>query len=527
MQHVTSYDILSECKRFKQNIIQHAGAAPFNELMRKLMSKEVTSSIFSMSSILPKLKEIPKEQDALIQEASSGKTSEIHIDTDNPESTYEFVKTERMSYGYIETLLIDETSFEEIAPGSQGPVVRSILALVGIDKTVNYFRLHNFVNALQFVPQFRRVRFCFFKGRYTVILHFSKEHESLKFHSCCERKMANFIKTFGDKFELTFLKNTQLPEKKIDLESDALNTKQFISRVIANDTQRDGVRFYNPDFVGVVVRDIPESYSAKDIVENLKKIKLNAELAQSIVFRDHNFCLIKLDTIEAAENACVFLNQRPICNKKLKCHIHSKSNFDRNARDCKNFKSLFRPESIDIDKSKEVLANLETIGRKRGVSWSGSEKSGRKNFRSNRSDTRRTRRIADDNSSQSDRSSSSLSQNSDSYDRKRRPVDRRPYHHDNSRFDRYSHRPDATHWNENRHRTQYGPRPEYRRPWHEQNEMPPRPPHHQYTNQNPRDNPRNNDPKNKNSDISNHDERSRQYNQYKKPNYHEYERNRK
>ena len=122
------------------------------------------------------------------------------------------------------------------------------------------------------------------------------------------------------------------------------------------------IHLYSPNFVGVVIRNIPEDYDCKDILEYLQKIKINAELLQCIEIKSEIFGLLKLNSIEDAENTCLFLNERILGQKALKAHIHSKSNFARRGGELKAFKSYFENENIDPSKYVGVINNLrETL----------------------------------------------------------------------------------------------------------------------------------------------------------------------
>ena len=372
MSEVGTSEILFECRKFKRNLLKHSGREPFASLLTKLASREGSASILSLSSLFPKLAVVPKDPETIINEASSGKTSELRETTEG--LPFDAPKPDKINYQYIERLLIDPDVFEEISGvKTQTGTTRSILMLSKIDPNLTYFKFRHFFESLNFVPELLDLRFCFYRHRYSVIFHFSREFEAFKFFSCCERRITNFTKTFGEKYEIQFLKIREKIDQKIESQKSAQNTRKFIKKVLKPAQNEHRLRFYPEDFVAVVVRNIPENYECRDIVENLKKMKLDVELVEYAMFRDHHFCLIRLDSIEAAENACLFLHQRIIGNKMLKCHIHSCSSYERKLTEDKNFKLIFRQTSLDFQKMDEVIFNLENAGRKRDASFSESD----------------------------------------------------------------------------------------------------------------------------------------------------------
>lgn len=442
MKNITSFDILAECTKFRQKLIKGCDPEPFQIFMRKLLSKEGATSIFSLSSVFPEIGKVKKDQEILINEASSGKTSELHTMPDQGEYAYEIVKTDRLSYKYIEKLLIDENAFEELTPDKDPKVyLKNILLINGVDKNLSIFRFRNFLDSLSFVPKLKNVRFCFFGGKYSVILYFALDYEAVKFYQCCEKKMANFMKIFGSNFELRFLINKENQKENSKLNFETINTRGFIEKMLKLDQILPSIKFYRESFVGIIVRNIPETYEPKEIVENLIKIKLNAELHQFALFRGQNFCLIEMDSIEAAENACLFLNQRIIGNKILKCQIHAQSNYERKSKDLKNFKSLFRSESLEIPKIKEIITNFETIGRKRKSSWTASEIGQGKEFQKNSLYYRRDGKRTDmSNSSRKKSSSYSYDSSSDGSKKKRLHQLRNDRHQQRERYEDYRNR---------------------------------------------------------------------------------------
>ena len=429
MSQIGSNEILFECLKFKQNILKHSGPDPFAALLSKLVSREGSATIMSFSALFPKLGIVPKDPETIIHEASSGKTSELRETAEGAQ--FEAPKADKINFKYIERLLIDSDTFEEISDmKTQNGPMRTILLLSKIDTNLTFFKFRNFYESLNFIPELLDLRFCFYKHKFSIIFHFNREFEAMKFFSCCERRITNFTKTFGEKYEIQFLKNRSKITQKIEAEKPKQNTRKFIEKILKPAENERKLKYYPEGFVGVIVRNIPENYECRDIVENLKKMKLNAELIEFAIFRDQHFCLIRLESIEAAENACLFLHQRIIGNKMLKCHVHSFSNYERKFIEEKNFKLIFRQRSLDFKKIDEVFFNLDNVGRKRNASFSESDVSKEIDRRVRTHYPQKTR-YPRKYSRESEKSYGKNSPRSDLTDQDKRGEYRKPYIKDN------------------------------------------------------------------------------------------------
>jgi hypothetical protein len=454
MRNVGASELTDQCKQIKDRVLATGGPESMRTLIQRLTSREGSQCILSLSQLLPKLGTIVREPTGPVAEASSGKTSELRETGDKGD--FDRPKLDRMCAKFVERLLIDAGCLEELSPPSTHPrdtqrdsfeqnSGKKILMLTKISSDVTYYKFRAFFEGLNVLPDLLDVRFCFYKGKYSLILHFLREKEAARFYSCCDRRLSNFTKTFGDKYEAFFVKKREAGHS--DGAGPVTNVTQFIGRVFKR-PQRLSDNFYGDDFVGVVVRHLHEQFDAKNVVEKLQKSKIDVRILEEATFRDLSFCLLRVDTIDDAENACQFLHRRVIFNNKLKCSIHPASNYSRRSPENENFKAFFRAQSLNAKRVKEFLCDFEGDKKRSRMSGSDSDEPRRKDSwprnggdKGERKEHRRNKkaRLSDsesssdsDSSSQNskDRKGSRYRKDKDSYDQKRP-------HHDYKK-DRYS-----------------------------------------------------------------------------------------
>lgn len=428
MRNAGTLEISAVCRQFKDAINQSAGHDGFKSFIDRLKSQEFSESVFSMVRILPRLAMSDIEIIKPVQEASSGKSSELREREERCE--FDAPKQDKMCSKFINRLLIDESIFEEI-PGSVvfskdsnrdypelANMPRNTLIISRLPNDFTFARFEQFYDALEFIPKMNDVRFCFFKGSYSIILQFARESDASKFFSCCDRRLSNFTKTFGKKYEVAFLKRKESQNVGAEQKRNVQCTKQFIGRMMHMQPQQD-LWYYGEDFVAVVVRNTFEQFNAKVVVEKLQAMKIEASVLAEISFRDQSFCLLKLANIDDAERACLYLHRRPVWNSVLKCTIHPGSNYSKRSTENPRLPKMFRSESLDHKRISELLGDMENEEKKRKMSFSDSEghrgRDGRRDHKRNdrwESSRRKMSRESDsDSSSDSERSPRRLRDN--------------------------------------------------------------------------------------------------------------------
>jgi hypothetical protein len=361
MNSLDFQNIRKQCKELELRFERHGGEGGFRNFLNT-MRAHGNSSIISLSRIFPKLSEQQLVEEKKFPAPSSNHSSDLF---DNPDRV-ERPKTSHRPLGYreIEKLLIDENCIAKI-PKSDRPERNKehVILLERVTRSLDYFKFVDFINSLSLKPEFLLVRFCIVKNRYSLILQFMREDQASKFFASCERKIPNFVSVFGEKFEVFWIKNTRQSDS-VDTPPSSKN--QFIRSILditAPKIHKNHIHLYSPGFIGVVLRSIPENYECMDIIEYLQKIKIIAELQQLIEIRGEIFGLLRLNSIEDAENTCMFLNERILGQKALKAHIHAKSNYTRHLGEQRTFKQYFESDAVRPAKYLEVLNNLREVVR--------------------------------------------------------------------------------------------------------------------------------------------------------------------
>lgn len=359
MNNLDFQNIRTQCKELELRFERIGGEGGFRNFLNT-MRAHGNSSIISLSRVFPKLSEQQLVEEKKFPAPSSNHSSDLF---DNPDRAERVRNTPRaLGYRDIEKLLIDESCINKIPKSERREKNKeNVILLERVTRSLDYFKFIDFINSLSSKPEFSLVRFCIFKNRYSLILQFIREDQAIKFFASCERKIPNFVSVFGDKFEVFWIKNatqSELPEQQTFFKN------QFIKSVLsitAPKVHKNHIHLYSPGFIGVVLRNIPENYECTDIIEYLQKIKIIAELQQLIEIRGEIFGLLRLNSIEDAENTCMFLNERILGQKALKAHIHSKSNYTRLPGEQRAFKQYFESETVNPSRYLDVLNNLKDV----------------------------------------------------------------------------------------------------------------------------------------------------------------------
>lgn len=85
-----------------------------------------------------------------------------------------------------------------------------VLLLSDISPTVDYFLLENFLLGLKNPPEMLKVRFLFFRRKYSVALQFKRPEQvasaqqARNFSQSCGNRLANFLKVFGTEYTIAW-----------------------------------------------------------------------------------------------------------------------------------------------------------------------------------------------------------------------------------------------------------------------------------------------------------------------------------
>lgn len=460
MRNAGTLEVTALCRQFKEEVDRVAGSKGFKSFLDRLTSEEGTESVFSIVRMFPKLAMNDLEIIKPVQEASSGKTSELREREDRCE--FDAPKQDKMCAKFINRLLIDESIFEEV-PGSVvfskdlsrdrpdlANMLRNTLIISRLPHDFNFSRFGHFYDSLEFIPKMNDVRFCFFKDAYSIILQFARESDACKFFSSCDRRLSNFTKTFGKRYEVGFLRRKESSTGAGEQKRSVQSTKQFIGKLLSLQPKSDAW-YYGEDFVAIVVRNTFEQFNAKVIVEKLQTMKIEASVLSEISFRDQNFCLLKLANIDDAERACLYLHRRPVWNTVLKCTVHPGSNFSKRSAENPHLPRVFRSESLDHKKISDLLGDIETEEKKRRMSFSDSE--GHRGKDTRKEHTRNDRRETSHRKTSKDSSSDSSSDSERSHRRTKNSHRTSEYH--NEYRDRDYRRRDNGHYSRDKDRDSY------------------------------------------------------------------------
>jgi hypothetical protein len=120
------------------------------------------------------------------------------------------------------------------------------------------------------------------------------------------------------------------------------------------------VKFFNDNFFGVIIRNIPEGTKSEVISSLLTRIHVPSKVELN-TYKGELFGLAILQNLEHCERACFALNDKAAGKKRLKVHIHPDSAFTRNyssVEDC--FKNVFL-EDLVTDNCNRIFSLHDSI----------------------------------------------------------------------------------------------------------------------------------------------------------------------
>ena len=352
MQKIKVSNLKNQCIEFKNLFLpkSESNEKSLNTLLKKIKST-IQCRVLSLTDFLP-LKEEKLKIKNYLPQGTSCHTSDLKSDDFEDFKDSEEKSIKRMNFPEIESFLIDSNFFLKSKICSK----EKILLVKDVSKNLDHYEFKDFIEGLKKSPEFNFIRFCFFESCFSIILGFKEIETAKYFFNSCEKKLTNFVKAFGNFYQVFFLKrNIEKNNKKDHRELSENNFyKLFLKK------KKEEV-FHSKDFVGIVLRDLPENYDCKEIEDYLKKEKIDCNLREICKYKIQKFALIKLKKIEDAEKAVFLINGIKIGENEIKANIHSKSNFNRDFLKKNSFGEFFKKPNYEegINKLYKDLKKLK------------------------------------------------------------------------------------------------------------------------------------------------------------------------
>lgn len=354
MQKTKISEIKSQCIQFQNIFLKPQNRESRQKIKNNFLQTiktTIRTRVLSLTDFLPKKKNIPQIKNFLPQ-GTSCHTSDLKSDDFEDFKDSEEKSIKKLNYFEIESFLIDSKYFIR----SENCCREKLLLVKDIRGSLDHYGFKDFIESLKKSPEFFLIRFCFFENCFSLILGFKEIKNCEYFFKSCEKKLTNFIKAFGDFYQVFFLKRNVEKEKSKD--SKEFLEKKFY-KLFLKKKKED--LFHSKDFVGIVLRDLPEKYDCLEIVDYLKKEKIDCTLREVCKYKVQKFALIKLKNIEDAEKAVFLINGIKIGKNEVKANIHTKSNFNRDFSKINSFGEFFKKPIYEdgVDKLYKDLKKLK------------------------------------------------------------------------------------------------------------------------------------------------------------------------
>src|SRR3990167_6764613 len=215
-----------------------------------------------------------------------------------------------LGFTEAQSLLID-CRVVDPSPNSESPpsYINLVLMLLDISPEVDYFTLESFVSGLKPPPELTKVKFIFYAKKYSLLIQFKHNDTARRFFQRCREKARNFEVFFGKYYQAAWA---------------TVKSQNRESKMARHYDVQLPIKFYNDDFVGVVVREIPDQTELREFEHFLKKngFEKGLEIQQILRFKQITFCLIILESISRARKLCRWLNNYKLGKSKIKAHLH-------------------------------------------------------------------------------------------------------------------------------------------------------------------------------------------------------------
>lgn len=219
-------------------------------------------------------------------------------------------RTHKLCFTEAQSLLID-CKVVDTYPNLDNPPsqINLVVMLLDISPEVDYFSLDSFISGLKPPLELVKVKFLFYAKRYSLVLQFKQMDIAKRFFQRCKEKSRNFEVFFGKFFQTSWA---------------IIKSYNRESKMARHYDVQLPIKFFNDDFVGVVVRDLPEQTELREFESFLKKngFDKGVEIQQILKFKHTTFCLVLLESVSRARKLCHWLNNYRLGKSKIKAHLH-------------------------------------------------------------------------------------------------------------------------------------------------------------------------------------------------------------
>lgn len=169
---ITNYkSILAKAKELRENLIKESENE--KKTIEDLVSRmKTTHKLTSLSIIFEELKSYEPKIPNILDPATSGFSSDCYEDDETMK------RLSSLSYTEVKNLLFD-TSVIKIFP--KGNSIREginvLLMIRNIKLDIDFFKFKEFLLSLRAPPLFLKVKFFFYEGDYSLLLHFARSDQ--------------------------------------------------------------------------------------------------------------------------------------------------------------------------------------------------------------------------------------------------------------------------------------------------------------------------------------------------------------